>query len=302
MSFPQNTYRSSLSDDNLLFMTLLTGMYNDNIRQINTLTNANNQIRNAMLSIINRANNTHENQNQFQNQNQNQNSYMQSRSLLSNIFHLNNITNTNNTNTLNRQNRSTRLFDTFFEPVYINPTPAQIEAATRNVRFGDILSPMNTTCPISLETFNDDTRVIMIRHCGHLFNTEEINVWFRTNCRCPICRYDIRSYNPSRYQNNQQNQPNQVSETHTSVLNESEGSNMDSDVSYNTPITPVNSLNHDTTIQTPHRAPLNRRYTNLSNNNMSDDEYSRRLLLLIFGENGANNVSDLINGFTMTRE
>jgi hypothetical protein len=272
-------------------------MYNDNIRQINTLTNANNQIRNAMLSIINRANNTHENQTQFQNQNQNSN--MQSRSLLSNIFHLNNITNTNNTNTLNRQNRSTRLFDTFFEPVYINPTPAQIEAATRNVRFGDILSPMNTTCPISLETFNDDTRVIMIRHCGHLFNPEEINVWFRTNCRCPICRYDIRSYNPSRYQNNQ---TNQVSETSTSVLNESEGSNLDSDVSYNTPITPVNSLNNETSIQTPPRAPLNRRYTNLSNNNMSDDEYSRRLLLLIFGENGANNVSDLINGFTMTRE
>jgi hypothetical protein len=35
----------------------------------------------------------------------------------------------------------------------------------------------------------------VIRFCGHIFNTEQLNTWFRSNCRCPVCRYDIRRYN-----------------------------------------------------------------------------------------------------------
>jgi len=37
--------------------------------------------------------------------------------------------------------------------------------------------------------------VTLIRFCGHIFNSEQLNTWFRSNCRCPVCRYDIRSYN-----------------------------------------------------------------------------------------------------------
>jgi hypothetical protein len=74
-------------------------------------------------------------------------------------------------------------------------TQTQIEAATRIVRYSDILNPNNTTCPISLTSFNDSDYVTIIRHCGHIFNTTEFNTWFRSNCRCPICRYDIRNYN-----------------------------------------------------------------------------------------------------------
>ncbi len=39
--------------------------------------------------------------------------------------------------------------------------------------------------------------VTVIRYCGHIFNSDEVNRWFRTNCRCPVCRYDIRNYNPN---------------------------------------------------------------------------------------------------------
>jgi hypothetical protein len=57
------------------------------------------------------------------------------------------------------------------------------------------VSPRNRSCPISLENFNDNDMVSVIRYCGHIFNTEQLNTWFRSNCRCPVCRYDIRRYN-----------------------------------------------------------------------------------------------------------
>jgi hypothetical protein len=96
------------------------------------------------------------------------------------------------------------LFRTFFTPVEIYPTQSQIESATRVARFGDIVSPLNTTCPISLENFNENDRVLIIRHCRHVFSNSALISWFRSNCRCPVCRYDIRdlSYNSLSQPNN----------------------------------------------------------------------------------------------------
>ena len=87
------------------------------------------------------------------------------------------------------------LFQNFFDPVLIFPTNAQIETATRRVLYRDIATPINNTCPIAMENFNDNDTVTIIRHCGHIFNTDELNTWFESNCRCPVCRYDIRNYN-----------------------------------------------------------------------------------------------------------
>ena len=81
------------------------------------------------------------------------------------------------------------------QPVEVYPTQSQIEAATRRVRYCDIARPINTQCPISMDDFNDSDMVTVIRPCGHIFQTEHIMNWFRTNCRCPVCRYDIRNYN-----------------------------------------------------------------------------------------------------------
>ena len=44
-----------------------------------------------------------------------------------------------------------------------------------------------------LEDFNDNDMVSVIRPCGHIFTTAALTTWFRSNCRCPVCRYDIRS-------------------------------------------------------------------------------------------------------------
>ena len=60
--------------------------------------------------------------------------------------------------------------------------------------YRDIISPLNASCPILQQTFENDSIVSVIRHCGHIFNTDELNVWFESSCRCPVCRYDIRDY------------------------------------------------------------------------------------------------------------
>jgi hypothetical protein len=100
----------------------------------------------------------------------------------------------------NRRNNSsdelfTQIINNFLQPIQIYPTQPQIESATRRVRYCDISRPINTSCPISMEDFNDNDMVTVIRHCGHTFHTESLLNWFRTNCRCPVCRYDIRDYN-----------------------------------------------------------------------------------------------------------
>ena len=37
----------------------------------------------------------------------------------------------------------------------------------------------------------------MIRFCRHIFSRDSLYNWFRESCRCPVCRYDIRTYNLS---------------------------------------------------------------------------------------------------------
>jgi hypothetical protein len=145
-------------------------IYDDNIRQINRLQESNNIIRDTIIDVI---------------------------------YSTPNI---RNPNTTQRQNSAslnhTRLYFLFqrlFDPVDTSlntiPTQLQIEQATQNVTYGDIISPLNTSCPISLENFNDNSQVTRIRHCGHIFNRAGLNTWFTRNSLCPSCRYDIRNYN-----------------------------------------------------------------------------------------------------------
>jgi hypothetical protein len=60
--------------------------------------------------------------------------------------------------------------------------------------YDNIINPPNTTCPISLTSFQNNSRVCVIRGCRHIFNKESIYTWLRTNPRCPVCRYDVRNY------------------------------------------------------------------------------------------------------------
>jgi hypothetical protein len=100
-----------------------------------------------------------------------------------------------NTVTNNTSYPLEEIIEYFFQPIQIYPSQLQIENATRNVRYCDISRPINTQCPIAMEDFGDNDMVTVIRQCGHIFFTNHIMNWFRSNCHCPVCRYDIREYN-----------------------------------------------------------------------------------------------------------
>lgn len=83
-------------------------------------------------------------------------------------------------------------FENLYSNIVVRPTPETIENATRNIRYSQIITPLNSNCPISLEPFSDSSEVTQILGCRHIFHTDSLNVWFERNVRCPVCRYDIR--------------------------------------------------------------------------------------------------------------
>jgi hypothetical protein len=87
------------------------------------------------------------------------------------------------------------------------PTNDQINLATLNTVFSNILSPVNATCPISHDEFNDESEITMIRGCNHIFNRGSLSRWLATNPTCPMCRRDIRDYRPEQ---NQASPPSQT--------------------------------------------------------------------------------------------
>jgi hypothetical protein len=86
-----------------------------------------------------------------------------------------------------------------------------INRNTRSVRFDEVVNPLNYDCPISLERFQSNSILTQIIGCNHLFCTNEITRWFRSNVHCPVCRYDIREID-----NNIQEEPTEeVNNTNT---------------------------------------------------------------------------------------
>jgi len=210
----------NISNEQLLLINILNGMYNDNLRQINNLNDSldnlnqsNRQIRGLLIQILNNpstnSNNATTNYNNRRNNSSSRRGvrnnfwdatqtnleriYLNNRPyIIDHIDHYNIPTNrSSNTNT---QSNLSQILQNFFQPVEVFPTQSQIESATRRARYSDILNPRNRSCPISLETFADSDLVTIIRFCGHIFNTDQLNTWFRSNCRCPVCRYDIRRH------------------------------------------------------------------------------------------------------------
>ena len=265
-----NYSTSNMPNEHFLLVNILNTMYNENNSQIRKLTQQNNQILNTLTNILytplstrrHRYQNNRNNINNTTNRNNINNNY---RNNINNTSNRNNINNTyrslfNNTpyiidnvqrytiptnstpiNSTSLPDRRTpnsifsNLVQTFLDPVIIHPTHSQIEIATRRVRYSDILNPINRTCPISMDTFNDNDTVTVIRFCGHIFNTEQLNTWFQSNCRCPVCRYDIRNYNSNNSNVNYNNEENtNNNNTFQTLLNENQTlSNLFQDLSGN---------------------------------------------------------------------
>jgi hypothetical protein len=230
-------YFNDLSNSDMLFINILNSMYNDNLRIVHHLIDQNTQIRNTIINIMNNRrthNISSNNRNNIRTNNRtrtnNENSNLNDRqsrlyivdnlpfyldtSQISTMPSFNNYLNRNTNNSdVNNINLS-RILSSFLDPVNVVPTQLQIENATRNITYGDILDPINNSCPISLEQFTDSSLVTMIRHCRHIFNSNSLMAWFNSSCKCPVCRYDIRNYNSNNSNNETDNQPtNETNET-----------------------------------------------------------------------------------------
>jgi hypothetical protein len=154
------------------------------------------------------------------------------------------------------------------EPVIVRPSRTQILNSTSVISIRDI--PLSqrfyNVCPISYETFTEDTVVTRINECGHYFDTNSINEWFNRNVRCPVCRYDIRNISEDSTQ--RVNRQEQTSDMSTSDISTSDisGTDTTSMHSSNTPTRSAQSTTTSTTsttsTTTSSRTTANNRTTN----------------------------------------
>ena len=132
----------------------------------------------------------------------------------------NNNNNSNNNSNNNVTNDLTNLLSSFFTSVIIAPTQEEINNSTTVVRFDSIELPLNDSCPISLERFNNDDQVTQINYCGHIFKTNELNSWFSNNVRCPVCRFDIRNHSTTETNRNTiRNENSENNNINSSLIN-----------------------------------------------------------------------------------
>jgi len=135
-----------------------------------------------------------------------------------------------------------------FQDVVVHPTGEQINSATRIITYDESIELINHRCPISLADFEEGEDIRQIIYCGHCFCEDSIQNWFRTNVRCPVCRYDIRDYSV----------PNNI------------------DASLNTPTSP-NTPNATNAPNTPNNRNRNNVNNNLNNLNHIFDGISTNL-------------------------
>jgi hypothetical protein len=139
-----------------------------------------------------------------------------------------------------------------FTNVVVRPSERQITDATRNITYDENEEYNNVSCPITMEDFNNGEQVFQIKHCGHNFREDALRNWFRTNVRCPVCRYDIRDYT--------------ISVDSNDIVNDVSGN---VDVSNNETFNNRNTPNNENIDNSGNRIPRNMS-TRISSNNLSN--------------------------------
>ena len=136
----------------------------------------------------------------------------------------------------------------FLTPVIVRPSERQIENATEVMLYSSIENPQNRSCPITMAPFQSEDNVRRIKYCGHIYNDESLITWFRSNVRCPLCRYDIRNYIAGRNMNSENgNEGENESESRNEGenRNESESENELNNEDLTENISLVRTLSHD---------------------------------------------------------
>ena len=80
-------------------------------------------------------------------------------------------------------------------PVVVRPLDIHIERISEIIPFRVAQESNNMMCPITQVDFMESDTIVRLRGCGHCFLHEPLNIWFLRSVYCPVCRYDIRSYN-----------------------------------------------------------------------------------------------------------
>ncbi len=91
-------------------------------------------------------------------------------------------------------------------------TPASIDESIQNISYGELrmarnggnnnnelTMPLPQTCPISMEGFQDDQIVSVIRNCNHVFHRTPLLRWLQQSTSCPLCRRDVRISPPPQF-------------------------------------------------------------------------------------------------------
>jgi TolA-binding protein len=90
-------------------------------------------------------------------------------------------------------------------------TQAQIDTSTQTIEYNADMD--EERCPISWEDFVVGEQICQIKECEHIFKSTSLLNWLRTNSHCPVCRYDLRTYNgttPGRVSRNTSNRSNRT--------------------------------------------------------------------------------------------
>lgn len=211
-----NNSRLQLNNNEVQIINMLNNMQIQNNRLIDQLITSNNDIRIMIQNILRRSQlQTQTQQTQHMQNNRNQRGR---RNIYTDLNTNANVTTDNYSSLLLNLlfpefSASTSLYTldyvqpletaNFTDPVPVYASEEQIENATLKIRYGEIENPLNQSCPISLEPFHEYEDVIMIKHCSHIFKPLEIQHWFHSNVRCPVCRYDIREFPTASNNNNE---------------------------------------------------------------------------------------------------
>jgi len=81
---------------------------------------------------------------------------------------------------------------TGLESVLVRPTVRQLEDGSElDTPTSPFVISEGEACTVCQEAMQPGG-LRRLRHCGHAFHRNCIDIWFLRNVRCPICRHDIR--------------------------------------------------------------------------------------------------------------
>uniref|UniRef100_A0A6C0BAR0 RING-type domain-containing protein n=1 Tax=viral metagenome TaxID=1070528 RepID=A0A6C0BAR0_9ZZZZ len=182
--------RNHLTNDQRVLLDIYVNLYSQNSRQIERMLELQQEITNSIVTLTNNRRNV------SQTTPRNRGTYYDEATgriyingLPYRIDYFNNESRTANSTADSLWGN----FENLYSNIVVRPTAEQIRVGTRNIIFLQIPEPLNASCPISLEPFQEGSQVTQIIGCGHLFHPANAQEWFDRNVRCPICRYDIRT-------------------------------------------------------------------------------------------------------------